>query len=304
MQKKIFLDYISLNLQEILAPIEDSFFLKLEEIRLRINKPLILKNNKEYSINRLSKVLTDCIEQGYIVTKEDLSKTIELMSNFSLYAFENELKNGYITIAGGHRVGISGKTVISGGEVKTISHISGINIRLSHQVIGCADEIMPYIYPNEVKHTMIISPPACGKTTFLRDIIRQLSNIGQTVGLVDERSEIAGAYLGVPQNDIGIRTDILDGCPKAEGMIMLLRSMAPKVIAVDEIGKKEDIHAIDDIISAGVKIICTVHGKSLEELKKREVLSEMLEKKVFERYIILGHQKIQSVYDKNFEEMS
>ena len=127
------------------------------------------------------------------------------------------------------------------------------------------NKIIDYIIKDGVKHTMIISPPLCGKTTLLRDIIRQISNgvngilEGQTVGVVDERSEIAGCYNGIPQNNIGLRTDVLDCCPKSEGMIMLLRSMSPKVIAVDEIGSKDDIFAIDEIINAGVKVICTVN---------------------------------------------
>jgi stage III sporulation protein AA len=145
---------------------------------------------------------------------------------------------------------------------------------------------------------MIISPPGCGKTTLIRDIARLLSNgdpgkgiPGYAVGIVDERSEIAGCYLGVPQNDVGIRTDILDAAPKAKGMVMLLRSMSPQVIIVDEIGRKEDSDAIDEIVNSGVKLVCTVHGASIEDILKKEVLSEILRKDIFELFIVLKYGK-------------
>lgn len=311
MAKKIIVEYLGGELQRVLKILTDDFFEKIEEIRLRINKPIIIYNcSKEYTVTKYGSLSTN-IKEGYIITQMDLSKTIELISNFSLYAFENELKSGYITLPGGHRVGVSGKAVINKGEVKTINNISGLNIRISHEIFGCSKTVLNYIATPNIMHTMIVSPPACGKTTLLRDIIRQVSNgvenkfEGQTVGVVDERSEIAGCYMGIPQNNIGIRTDVLDACPKAEGMIMLLRSMSPRVLAVDEIGKKEDIYAIEDIMNAGIKIICTVHGKSIEELKKRDVLSELINKKVFQRYVILCYKSkpgsIKYIYDENLK---
>lgn len=311
MIKKIILEYLGGELQRVLNSLDKVFFNEIEEIRLRINKPIIIyKNSEEHTITKQGQLSKNIVE-GYVLTLIDLSKTIELISNFSLYAFENELKCGYITLPGGHRVGVSGKAIISKGEVKTINNISGLNIRISHEIFDCSKRVLEYIAMPKVRHTMIISPPACGKTTLLRDIVRQVSNgiegkfKGQTVGVVDERSEIAGCYMGIPQNNVGIRTDVLDACPKAEGMMMLLRSMSPRVLAVDEIGKKEDIYAIDDIMNAGIKVICTVHGKSIEELKQRDVLSVLINKKVFERYIILGYKSkpgtIKAIYNKDFK---
>ena len=153
-----------------------------------------------------------------------------------------------------------------------MKYISCINIRLAHQIPGCAAKVMPYIRRKDwVAHTLIISPPRCGKTTLLRDIIRQLSNgsqgfSGLTVGVVDERSELAGCYQGIPQNDLGMRTDVLDGCPKAEGMRMLIRSMSPAVVAVDELGKEEDYKAVETVIHCGCKLIATAHGNSMEDV--------------------------------------
>lgn len=177
---------------------------------------MVIYKNTEYGIDSCGRLLKKGAEnQAVIVTPEDIKETMALVSNYSLYAYEDEIRQGYITIKGGHRVGIAGKTVLENERVKTIQYISFMNIRLSHQVKGCANQVLPYII-NEGRlcHTLIISPPCCGKTTMLRDIIRQVSESGQSVGVVDERSEIAACYLGIPQNELGIRTDVLDGCPK------------------------------------------------------------------------------------------
>ena len=236
----------------------------LQEIRLRTGKPLIV-------IYRNREVVLPTERKQHITTKEEIRETMEYISHYSLYAYENELRQGFLTVEGGHRVGVSGKVIVEKDKVKNIQHISSVNIRMSHEVIGCADGLLPYITKNmQVCHTLIISPPRCGKTTLIRDLIRQISNgnayvKGSSVGVVDERSELGGCYLGVAQNDLGIRTDILDCCPKAEGMIMLIRSMAPQVIAVDEIGTSEDIHAIEYAMQCGCKLIASVHGLDMQE---------------------------------------
>ena len=234
---------------------------------------------------------------------------MEYISNYSLYAFEDEIRQGFITINGGHRIGITGKVIIQEDDVKGMKHISYINVRLAHQVKGCADLVLPYLIDEGTQgiyHTLIISPPRCGKTTLLRDIIRQISDgssylDGMTVGVVDERSEIGACYMGVPQNELGIRTDILDCCPKAKGMMMLIRSMSPQVIAVDEIGSREDLEAINYVISCGCKIIATVHGSSIEDIKSKPILGDLLHKNIFERYVILNNIKrighIEEIYD-------
>ena len=308
--KETILSCFGESLETLFNEVPDVFFEKVEELRFRVGQPvIILKAGREYTITG-KKELSNDIQTGYLIKQAEIAAILDLISGRSMYAFSEELKNGFITISGGHRVGVSGK-VISGSEgVKTIKNFNSLNIRISHQIIGCADGMIGYIAKSaqEVFHTMIISPPGCGKTTLLRDMVRQLSNgvpgqiSGQTVGIVDERSEIAGCHMGIPQNDIGIRTDVLDGCKKAEGMLMLLRSMSPKVIAVDEIGKHEDMYAIDDIINAGVAIICTVHGSSIEDIKKKPVLNEMIEKGIFKRFIVLKKPgEVEGVYAENFE---
>ena len=267
----------------------------LQEIRLRTDKPLILKiNGQEYGLNE-----NGCctLGRGMDITKQELSDILHCMSDFSLYALEDELRQGFMTLEGGHRVGLVGKVVLENSRIKTLRFISGMNIRIAHEVLGCSEKIMPYIVGRDkIYHTLIISPPGCGKTTLLRDMIYQLSEGFKgygpyTVGVVDERSEIAACYQGVPQNHLGKRTDVLDGCPKVEGMRMLLRAMAPQVIAVDEIGKGEDCEALQEILSAGVTLMCTVHGKDEKECLRRPYLGPLLEEGLFERIIILSHRQ-------------
>lgn len=281
---------------------------KIYEIRLRVNAPLIvIYQGKEYFLT-LEGELTREEAKAYHVQTEDLKEMLEYISGYSLYAFEEEIRQGFLTIVGGHRVGIAGKTILDGNKIKSLKYISYINIRLSHQIKGCASPILPYIIKNrQICHTLIISPPRCGKTTLLRDLIRQVSNgnrymPGVSVGVVDERSEIAGSYQGIPQNDLGIRTDVLDCCPKAEGMMMLIRSMSPEVVAVDELGDYEDIHAIESVIHCGCKLFATVHGSSIEDIKRKPLLQRLMQEKVFERYIVLYKKdcagQIKAIYDE------
>lgn len=257
---------------------------EMEEIRIRINRPI------EVSVRGTPQFLP------YIVKQEDALHLLNKISHFSIYALEEELKRGYVTIQGGHRVGLAGKVILENGAVKAIRDISSFNVRIAREKLGIADGLTPYIYEDGWLHTMIIGPPQTGKTTLLRDFARIISGGDSRfpplkVGIVDERSEIAGSVNGVPQLTFGPRVDILDACPKAEGMMMMIRSMSPDVLVVDEIGRKEDCEAIMEAIHAGIKLFMTTHGTSLEEVKNRPILRPLIEMGIFQRFIILNRQK-------------
>ena len=277
---------------------------EIYEIRIKINRPIIIySKNGEIILN-------------YIPVKEDIKSIIQKISNYSLYAYEEDIKQGFITIKGGHRVGLAGECIMENGKIKTIRNISSINIRISREIIGCSNKIMKYIGSNNrVYNTIIISPPKCGKTTILRDITRNLSNgleninlKGRKVVVVDERSEIGACYLGIPQNDLGIRTDILDNCLKKEGLIMAIRSLSPEVLICDEIGNKGDIEALLLAFNSGVNIITTIHGFTIEDLYKRNVFLELLDNRILDRVIVLSSRNgvgtIENVFDLKGAEYS
>lgn len=283
---------------------------RLQEVRLRVNRPLnLLFADGDLFLGKAG--LQENPINGEIISKEDLGQAILFLSNHSIYALDEELRQGFITIPGGHRVGFVGYGVVKEGELKQLKEFSGVNFRITRELPGCADPILPYLLTEvgSLHHTMIISPPRCGKTTLLRDLIRQLSNgtrefDGLKVGVVDERSELAGSFQGVPRHDLGIRTDVLDHCPKSTGMYLLIRSMSPQVIATDEIGSAEDVAAIREAVNAGIRLITTVHGQDLQELEQRPLLHELLKSRIFTRYVILSARfspgTIEGIFDEHF----
>lgn len=214
----------------------------LQEIRIRCKRPIILKLSK-------ADVLIE-----YNVEQEEILQTLERLCNNSIYAYKNQICEGFITVKGGHRVGMTGTAVVENDKVINLKYITSLNFRIAREIIGCSNQILGQILDienNTIYTTLIVSPPGRGKTTMLRDIIRQISNgipninfNGKTCGVVDERGEIAAMYQGIPQNNVGMRTDVVENISKAKGMKMLIRSMAPEVIACDEIGSREDVEAI------------------------------------------------------------
>ncbi len=285
---------LAVSLRQLLVRLSPDYG-RLEEIRLRVNGPL------QVACGAGRQFVSDqgrfCgREEAHIVTPGELRETMEYLSSYSRYAFEEKIRQGFLTVQGGHRVGLCGGVVLDGGRVKTISPIAFLNIRIARQAIGCGRETVLRLWEKgELLDTLIVSPPGLGKTTLLRDLVRLLSDgegaAACTVGVVDERSELAACYRGVPQNDLGGCTDVLDGCPKAEGMLMLVRSMSPQVIAVDEIGGEEDCRAVEYVMNCGCRIFATAHGIGLKELSRRPVFGRWLAEKRFGRYVLIEREK-------------
>jgi stage III sporulation protein AA len=259
---------------------------EVREIRIKAERPIIIRlRNRDFILE-------------YKVSQSEMLNIIERLCENSIYAYKNQICEGFITVQGGHRVGITGTCVIENGKIINIKYISSLNFRIAREVIGCSDEYLQEILDienNTIFNTIIVAPPGKGKTTMLRDIIRQISNgirkmnfEGKTVGVVDERGEIAACFKGIPQNDVGVRTDVIESVSKDNGIRMLIRSMAPDIIACDEIGSIDDVTAIKYAFVSGVKGIFTVHGKNMEDLQKNEKIYELINNKQIQKIIFLN----------------
>lgn len=252
---------------------------QIEEIRVRIGQPIqLLCREKDVWLEERA-------------TAEDIEEMLTFISKYSIYAYEEEIRQGFLTIDGGHRIGFAGQVRLSEGKISHMVNIRFLNIRVAREKKGCARELLPWIYrEGEFYNTLLISPPGVGKTTYLRDCIRQISGEkqgGKKICVIDERSEIASCHLGIPQNDLGVRTDVIDGCPKSEGMLLALRSMSPDIIAVDELGGEEDVAVLRQIALSGCQIFGTVHGKELADIERKQALRTCCEEQLFGRYIFL-----------------
>lgn len=269
--------------QAILNSINEKEIETLEEIRIRVSKPIILKvANKEIIVE-------------YIVTTQDILEIVEKITENSMYSYQQQICSGYITLKGGHRVGISGNVVMEENKVINVNYIYSLNFRIARQIIGVAEKVVNEVLKNdEVSNTLIISKPGAGKTTILRDLIRIISKT-KTVGVVDERGEIAAMYKNEPQNDLGIKVDILSNISKSFGIKMLVRSMSPDVIVADEIGTKEDIEAIKYAVTSGVKGIFTAHANNMEDIKKSPILKELLDLNLIDKIIILDKNNRENI---------
>ena len=270
----------------------------LEEIRVRIGWPveLIYGNHNEWLGNYDSMIDRQCLDE-----------MLNYITGYSIYAMDEEIKQGYITFSGGHRIGITGHATYEAlrdtrePRLMNIIDIGGLNIRIAHERKGCAEKIVPYLQKeNSIYNTLFFAAPGVGKTTYLRDTIRILSEEFK-ISVIDERSEIAACIDGKPQNDLGKRCDVLDACPKEIGMKMVLRTMSPDIIAVDEIGKEEEFMLLEQMRCSGVKVLGTVHAGGMDEILRNQMIRKGVESGAIERFVELircdNGQRVFRVYD-------
>lgn len=266
----------------------------VSEIRLRAGAGVYIRaGEKEYFVAEDGRFGV-APSQAHKVTKGELLRMMEHLTKYSPYAYDAELRQGFLTMPGGHRVGIVGQGIVEGnGQLKGLKYISGMNIRIARQLPDVALSLLPYVYTEgKTENVLIASPPGCGKTTYLRDLIRLMSagnsfGCGQNIGVVDERMELAAMHMGEPCMNLGGRCDVLSGVGKKEGMMMLIRSMNPSVIAVDEIGGREDAEAIRKASACGIRLLSTIHANDMEDLFGKEDFSDMLRDGIFTRLVFL-----------------
>ena len=252
---------------------------RAEALRLRTGWPMeALVDGEERALD------------GPPVRREELEQLLEIASRASVHTVLDQMRRGYLTIAGGHRIGLCGTAVMRSGEVHALRNLSSVNLRVARQIKGVARPVLNRLCRDGVlQDTLILAPPGQGKTTFLRDVIRLVSE-GEgccplRVSLADERGEVAALYGGVPQLDVGRRTDVMEGCPKAQGLMLLLRAMNPKVLAVDEITAPEDLEALRTAAGCGVTLLATAHGEGKADLERRPLYRPILEDRMF-RFLV------------------
>ncbi len=281
--KNEILKYFPVQIRDTIIKTSNNKLENVKEIRIRINQPIILKTFYE-----------DIEIKNVVVDKEIVNKIFECICGNSIYAFTDEISNGFITIFGGHRVGIAGKPLYKEGKIYNIKDISSLNFRIAREIIGAGDKVIDLIKNNMTfENTLIISSPGMGKTTILRDIVRQISNLGYEVSLIDERGEIAACFHGIPQNDVGKRTDVMDCVRKSDGIKMMVRSMKPDFVATDEIGTDDDADAIMYAINSGVKVIATAHGNKIKDLERSKRLKNIIDLGVFKKIVTLSDTKVE-----------
>ena len=274
------------------------------EIRIRSGKPLVLiTKNGTCFLNCEGGLQKQITENTVYCSVKTVQDTFNRLCCYSVHSHLSGIVKGYVTMEGGHRAGITGTAVCDRkGGITSLKDISGINIRISREVKGCADEIVKALYKDKIESVIIAGPPASGKTTVLRDVIRQLSsgNTFYKVVLIDERQELASVNSGIPQNDVGINTDILDGYPKSEALMIALKTLSPDIIALDEVGEEIEIERIRQAVNSGVKFIATIHASDYSELLHRPQIKSLIETYSFSKVVMLKKDpvgKIAEIYD-------
>ena len=278
------------RLRELVLTLPPEQLASSEEFRLRVGYPLsVVLEDGEHSLG------------GRPVEPEDLEQLLERATRASVHSVLEQLREGFVTIEGGHRIGFCGTTVVEQGRVTFLKELSSASIRLARQLLGIASSVAPRLFDEDsLQSTLILAPPGAGKTSLMRDLIRMISEgegvPAMRVGVVDPRGELGAAFQGRMQMDLGRRTDLLNACPKAQGLLMLLRGMNPQVLAVDEITAPEDVQAVRDAAGCGAALLATVHGRNREDLKRRELYRALIHLGVFRRLVTIDGRGAQRLY--------
>lgn len=275
----------------------------LNEIRLRVNKPIIVNlNTRSYYLT--SNGLTNNWNEAVICENSDINYIINKVSDNSFYTINDEIINGYISYTGGIRIGVAGEVVTQNNIVKTIKNISSLNIRIPHQIKNCSlNTYSSLVINNQIKSTLVVSSPGAGKTTYIRDLVQQISKrlIDKSILILDERGEISGGG----KFNLGNNVDVLLNCSKEYGMTNGIRSLKPDVIVTDEISLNNDLEVIENALTSGCKIIATIHAKDINELKMKKSFKEIINNQLFERYVVLSNNcgvgSLEGVYNQNLD---
>lgn len=260
------------NIQDILLKVPINIRLSANEIRLRTGRKIcIVYGNKLCFLDKTLNI-------------EEIRECFRSICNYSIHSHTQEIKKGFVTIHGGHRAGISGTAVYDeNNNLINLREISSINLRIAKQIYGVSNNLINRLNGN-VGKLLIIGPPASGKTTLLKDIIRNLND--KVISIIDTRGEIAACVNGVPQNDVG-NADVFDSWNRQDGITSAIKAMSPEIIVCDEIGSDFDLQAINTCVGAGVELIATAHGGTLEEILKRDIIKKILMTGAFDNIVIL-----------------
>lgn len=278
------------SLYRCVSPLAPKLSSTVQEIRLRVNRPLaiVCKDVTYYLTNQGGLISTPILDTTLCVKRSDIVDTFNNICNYSVYSHQNEIINGFVTMNGGHRAGLSGTSVQSDGKIKNIRDISSINIRIAREYIGCAKSLDEKIGDIRKGGVLLCGAPCSGKTTVLRDYARLLSvEKSLNIALIDERGELASTISGTFQNDIGF-CDVYDGYKKSDAMLHAIRSMAPDIIVCDEIGSEDDVCSIEQAVNCGVIIIASVHASSMDELCRKKNIMKLFELSAFSRAVFLS----------------
>lgn len=302
---KQIIKYFPKNISEVMDRVPEEIIFKAQEIRVRSNKPIVINcSDRSYFITKFG-MPTSCTDANLLIAyQNEILKTFKNMCDYSIYSYQSEIKNGFITIKGGHRVGICGTAVINNSEVTGIKDISSLNIRIAKQVYLENFNLITKLGGGS-NGILLAGPPSCGKTTMLREIARLLSNgsLGymKKVVVVDERGEISSMFLGTCQNDLGL-CDVLNLYPKGEGLMQAIRALSPEIVICDELGSDEDISALEEGLNAGVSIIASIHAGNIYEFVKRKSAQKLMATGAFKKVVMMKSSKLPGCIERIYEE--